>query len=118
MAPSLEELRRPLDRRAARPASTRERPTRRGHATAERSDRAGQQHTGPAIPERRPPPPADWGLVLLIVFTASALAVVALVVLIAAIGSWWTLIPVMAVDFAVTAAVLITVAKLLEDPGA
>jgi hypothetical protein len=55
---------------------------------------------------------------LLIVFTASALTIVALVVLIAAIGSWWTLIPVMAVDFAVTAAVLITVAKLLEDSDA
>jgi hypothetical protein len=34
------------------------------------------------------------------------------------IGSWWTLIPIMAVDFAVTAAVLITVAKLLEDSDA
>jgi hypothetical protein len=55
---------------------------------------------------------------LLIVFTASALTVVALVVLVAAIGSWWILIPVMAVDFAVTAAVLITVAKLLEDSDA
>jgi hypothetical protein len=50
-----------------------------------------------------------------VVFTASALAIVGLVVLLGAIGAWWTLIPVMAVDFAVTAAVLVTVAKLLED---
>jgi hypothetical protein len=117
MAPRLEELHPPLDRRAARPATTRVRPPRRGHTATARDDRAGQ-HTKPAIPERRPPPPADRGLILLIVFTASALTIVALVVLIAAIGSWWTLIPVMAVDFAVTAAVLITVAKLLEDSDA
>ena len=74
--------------------------------------------TKPAIPERRPPPLADRGIILLIVFTASALTIVALVVLVAAIGSWWTLIPIMAVDFAVTAAVLVTVAKLLEDSDA
>jgi hypothetical protein len=118
MAPRLEELHPPLDRRAARPATTGVRPPRRGHTTSGRPDRAGQQHTKPAIPERRPPPPADRGLILLIVFTASALTIVALVVLVAAIGSWWTLIPIMAVDFAVTAAVLITVAKLLEDADA
>ena len=118
MAPRLEELHPPLDRRAALPATTGVRPARRGHTTSGRPDRGGQQHTKPAIPERRPPPPADRGLILLIVFTASALTIVALVVLIAAIGSWWTLIPVMAVDFAVTAAVLITVAKLLEDSDA
>jgi hypothetical protein len=118
MAPRLEELRPPLDHRAARPATTGVRPLRRGHTTSGRPDRAGQRHTKPAIPERRPPPPADRGLILLIVFTASALTIVALVVLVAAIGSWWTLIPIMAVDFAVTAAVLITVAKLLEDSDA
>lgn len=53
---------------------------------------------------------------LLIVFTASALLIVALVVLVGAVGHWWILIPVMTVDFAVTAAVLVTVAKLLEEP--
>jgi len=60
---------------------------------------------------------ADHGLTLLVIFTASALLIVALVVLIGAVGAWWTLIPVMLVDFAVTAAVLVTVAKLLEDPS-
>ena len=118
MAPRLEELRPSLDRRAARPATTGVRPRRRGHPTSRRPDRVGQQSTKPAIPERRPPPPADRGLILLVVFTASALTIVALVVLLAAIGSWWTLIPIMAVDFAVTAAVLITVVKLLEDSDA
>jgi hypothetical protein len=115
MALRLEELHPPLDRRASRPAATRVRPPRRGHTTSARDGRGGQQHSKPASPERRPPPPVDRGLILLIIFTASALTIVALVVLIAAIGSWWTLIPVMAVDFAVTAAVLVTVAKLLED---
>lgn len=112
MAPRLEELHPPLDRRATRPATTGARPPRRGHTGSARDDRAGRRLS---IPERRPPPAADRGLILLIVFTASALTIVALVVLVAAIGSWWTLIPAMAVDFALTAAVLITVAKLLED---
>jgi hypothetical protein len=118
MAPRLEELHPPLDRRGTRPATRGVRPPRRGHGGPARDDRAGRQHTKPAIPERRPPPPADRGIILLIVFTASALTIVALVVLVAAIGSWWTLIPIMAVDFAVTAAVLMVVAKLLEDADA
>ncbi len=118
MTPRLEELHPPLDRRAARPATTGVRPPCRVHTPSGRPDRARQRHTKPAIPERRPPPPADRGLILLIVFTASALTIVALVVLVAAIGRWWTLIPIMAVDFAVTASVLITVAKLLEDSDA
>ena len=52
---------------------------------------------------------------LLIVFTASALAIVALVVLAGAVGQMWILAPIMIVDVAVTTAVLVTVAKLLED---
>jgi hypothetical protein len=67
-----------------------------------------------SIPSRRPPPRADRGLTLLIVFTAAALLVVALVVLAGAVGHMWILAPVMIIDFAVTAAVLVTVAKLLE----
>jgi hypothetical protein len=52
---------------------------------------------------------------LLIIFTSSALLVVALVVLAGAVAQMWILAPIMVVDFAVTAAVLVTVAKLLED---
>jgi hypothetical protein len=118
MAPHLEELRRPVDRRAGRTATGGGRPPRRGRTTSACDSRAGRQHTKPSVPERRPPPSADRGLVLLVVFTASALTIVALVILVAAIGRWWTLIPVMAVDFVVTAAVLVTVAKLLEDSDA
>jgi hypothetical protein len=43
------------------------------------------------------------------------LVMVALAVVVGAIGSWWILIPVMAVDFAVTAAVLVMMARLLND---
>jgi hypothetical protein len=118
MAPCLEELHPPVDRRAAGPAATVIRPPRRGHTTSARDDRAGPQHATRATPVRPPPPSADRGLILLIVFTASALTIVGLVVVIAAIGRWWTLVPVMAVDFAVTAAVLVTVAKLLEGGDA
>ena len=118
MAPRLEELHPPVDRRAARPAATVVRPRRRGHTTSARDDRAGRQKATPATPVRPPPPSADRGLILLIVFTASALTIVGLVVLIGAIGSWWTLVPVMAVDFAVTGAVLVTLAKLLEGGDA
>ena len=118
MAPRVEELRPPVDRHVGRAATTGVRPPRRGHTTSARDGQDGRHATEPPVPERRPPPPADGGLILLIVFTASALAIVALVVLVGAIGSWWILIPVMAVDFAVTAAVLITVAKLLEDSDA
>jgi hypothetical protein len=115
MAPRLEELRPPVDRRVGRAATAGVRPPRRGHTTSPR-DRQDRRHaTTPPAPERLPPPLVDRGLILLIVFAASALTIVALVVLIGAIGSWWTLFPVMAVDFTVTAAVLVTVAKLLED---
>jgi hypothetical protein len=77
--------------------------------------RGRRQPNEPSIPQRRPPPPGDRGLILLVVFTASALLIVALVILVGAVGSWWILIPVMTADFAVTAAVLVTVAKLIED---
>ena len=52
---------------------------------------------------------------MLIVFTASALLIVALVVVAGAVGQMWILAPIMIIDFAVTGAVLVTVAKLLED---
>jgi hypothetical protein len=69
---------------------------------------------GPDV-ESRSAPLTDRGLSLLVVFTASALTVVALVVLVGVVGEPWILAPVMAVDFGVTAAVLVTVARLLDD---
>ena len=90
MTPRLEELHPPLDRRAARPATTGVRHPRRGHTTSARDDRAGRPHATRSAPERHPPPSVDRGVILLVVFTASVLTIVALVVLIGAIGSWWT----------------------------
>jgi hypothetical protein len=114
VAPHAETLRTPVDRptRRATTAPRPRRPDARGPAREARGARAPDES---AIPERRRPPPADHGLTLLIIFTSSALLVVALVVLAGAVGQMWILAPIMIVDFAVTAAVLVTVAKLLED---
>ena len=115
MAPRLEQLRPPADRHVGRAATTGARPRRRGHITSGRDGQDRRHAAEPAVPERPPPSLAARGVMLFVVFTASALAIVGLVVVIGTIGSWWTLIPVMVIDFTVTAAVLITVAKLLED---
>jgi hypothetical protein len=114
VGPHAEKLRPLVDHRTRR-ARTTPRPrrpdTRKGQHDA-RAARTTDQH--PAA-RRGAPPQADHGLTLLIIFTASALLIVALVVVAGAVGQMWVLAPVMVVDFAVTAAVLVTVAKLLED---
>jgi hypothetical protein len=114
MAPHAETLRTPVDRRTPRgtPAPRPRRPHARGRAREAHGDRGPDE---PSIPERRPPPQADHGLTLLIIFTSSALLVVMLVVLAGAVGQMSILAPIMVIDFALTAAVLVTVAKLLED---
>jgi hypothetical protein len=115
MAPHAETPRRtPVDRRTRR-AATAPRPRRPDARGPAREARGARAPDASSIPERRPPPLADHGLTLLIIFTSSALLVVALVVLAGAVGQMWILAPIMIVDFAVTAAVLVTVAKLLED---
>ena len=116
MPPRREQLRPPADRRVGRAATSDERPRRRGgHRPSAPRVRSSRQPAEPSLPERRPPPLADRGLILLVVFTVSALVIVVLAVLVGAIARWWVLVPVMAVDFGVTAAVLVTVAKLLEN---
>jgi hypothetical protein len=104
-----ETLRTPVDRPSRR-ATTAPRPRRpdASDATGARAPDAS------SASEHRPPPPADHGLVLLIAFTASALFVVALVVLAGAVGHMWILVPIMIADLAVTAAVLVAVVKLLD----
>ena len=111
MAPHVETPPRTRVDRPRRPATTaprRRRPSARDAVSARAPDES-------SIPERRPPPLADHGLTLLIIFTSSALLVVALVVLAGAVDQMWILAPIMLVDFAVTAAVLVTVATLLQD---
>ena len=43
------------------------------------------------------------------------LVIVGLAAFTAVVGRWWILVPVMAVDLAATAAVLVSVARLLND---
>jgi hypothetical protein len=52
---------------------------------------------------------------LLATFTVAILGMVSLAVLVGAVDAWWILVPVMAVDFAVTAAVLVMMVRLLND---
>jgi hypothetical protein len=49
------------------------------------------------------------------IFTGAMLLIVALVCLVADVDRWWILIPVMAIDLAVTGAVLAVMARLLDD---
>ena len=70
----------------------------------------------PSPAEPNPAPLPDRGLALLIAFTVSALVIVSLVALGAAVDRWWILLPLMTVDLLVTAVVLVTVVRLLEDP--
>ena len=65
------------------------------------------------IRERRPA--TDRGIGLLLIFTAGVLVMVGLISLTAVIDRWWVLGPVMAFDFAVTAAVLAIIVRLLGD---
>ena len=60
-------------------------------------------------------PLRDPGVSLLAIFTGATLLIVALVCLVAGVDRWWILIPVMAVDLAVTGAVLAVMARLLND---
>jgi hypothetical protein len=95
----------------------RNRPSGHEHERARR--RSPRKPNEPGADELRPPSrELDLGLMLLAVFTASTLLMVALVVFVGASGRAWTLIPVMAVHLAVTATVLMTVIRLLADPDA
>jgi hypothetical protein len=66
-------------------------------------------------PGQRVAPLRDRGISLLAVFTAATLLIVALVCLVASVDHWWILIPVMAIDLAVTGAVLAVMVRLLDD---
>ena len=57
----------------------------------------------------------DRGVGLLLAFTAGVFLMVLLIVLIAVFNRGWMLIPVIAIDIAVTAAILTSIARLLDD---
>lgn len=54
---------------------------------------------------------------LLFVFVGATLVMVAAVIVVGIVESWWVLLPVMAVDFATTAAVVAYILHLLADDG-
>lgn len=62
-----------------------------------------------------PAPLRDRGLSLFAIFTIAMFVMVVLAVVTAIVGAWWILVPVMIVDFAATAAVLVSIASLLAD---
>jgi hypothetical protein len=118
MEPHLERLRlrAPRSRRIARPGSAR--PPRTSLPELSRRDRDAPQPTSSpasAVASGEPPQLRDRGLSLLTIFTAATLLIVALVCLVAGVDRWWILIPVMAVDLAVTGVVLAVMVRLLDD---
>jgi hypothetical protein len=68
----------------------------------------------PAATDEGSPLP-DRGAGLLAVFTTALLVMVALAVVVGMIDAWWILVPVMAVDLALTATVIAMVIGLLHD---
>jgi hypothetical protein len=93
--------------RTSSPARSRLRPDH--HATRPKSPPVQ------AAPGSGSPPLRDRGISLLTIFTAATLLIVALVCIVGSVDRWWILIPVMAVDFAVTGAVLAVMVRLLDD---
>lgn len=69
----------------------------------------------PSVPTGESPPLRDRGLELMAAFTAAMLVMIVMAVVVGMVDAWWVLIPVMATDFAVTAAVLVVVVSLLND---
>ena len=111
MPPSAHRSRAPLAHPPRRAARARPPRTPRLPAAAGSSSQTNRE----AIPSRDRGPIRDRGLSLLIVFTVAMLVMVGLATLTAIVGRWWILVPVMAVDLAIVAAVLASVARLLND---
>jgi hypothetical protein len=114
----------PVNRRTRRAPAERvrsQRPPPQPGVIAPRVDGRHQHPSTPSVSARQPTPVRgrgpvqDRGLGLLIIFTAGMLVMVALVTLTAIIGRWWILAPVMAVDFAVTGAMLAIMVRLLTE---
>ena len=115
MEPRLEHLRQPgpHSRRGAPPRDARPRRTSVPAGPRPRPDDGATRPKSP--PALESPPLRDRGISLLTIFTAAALLIVALVCVVGSVDRWWILIPVMAVDFAVTGAVLAMMVRLLDD---
>jgi hypothetical protein len=89
---------------------------RRQHASLRATARrTTTDHAPPSNEARDRTPLRDRGVVLLAVFTAAMLVMVALAVVVGMHDTFWILVPVMAVDFVLTASVLVMVVRLLDD---
>ena len=105
-------------RSAAAPPGRAGRPSDAGRAVAP-SPRAAPLPMSPTI--ARPSPAAegsserDRGIGLLLAFVVAALVMVVAVAILAVVGSWRVLVPVMLVDFVATFAVIATIVHLLRD---
>jgi hypothetical protein len=117
MAPRVENPRAPLTprRRAGTARTRRPRPPIAARSTTTGADRPPPPESAPAVAAHDTSPIRDPGLTLLTVFTLAMLLVVGLATITAIVGRWWILIPVMAVDLALTGAMLASVARLLND---
>jgi hypothetical protein len=106
---------------AAAPPRRAGRPNDAGRVVAPPPPAAAPLPTSPII--ARPSPAAegsserDRGIELLLAFVVAALVMVVAVAILAVVGSWWVLVPVMLVDFAATFAVIATIVHLLRDGG-
>ena len=69
----------------------------------------------PSISAGESAPLRDRGIELMAAFISAMLVMIAMAVVVGMVDAWWVLIPVMATDFAVTAAVLVVVVSLLND---
>lgn len=69
----------------------------------------------PKHPRLHAPASSTLGSQMLLVFALATGAMVAAVVLVAAIGAWWVLLPVMLTDLVVTGLVTAVVIGLLGD---
>jgi fatty acid desaturase len=103
------------------PPGRADRPDDAGRAIATSQRSAGPPPTSPI--SARPSPAAggssdrDPGIELLLVFVVAALVMVVAVAIVAVVGRWWVLVPVMLVDFVATFAVIAGIMHLLGDGG-
>jgi hypothetical protein len=117
VAPRLDHARPPLappNRRAPSPASRRRHASLPAAVRPAAADHTTQPCDAPTSAAERSPL-RDRGVGLLAVFTAAMLVMVALAVVVGMHNSLWILVPVMAVDFVLTAIVLLMVVRLLDD---
>jgi hypothetical protein len=112
VAPRLEH---PRSLRPPRSTATRTRPLRPSLPAPVRAAPAYRPSDPPPQPIDEPTALPDRGLELIVAFVAAVFVMVAMAVVVGMVDAGWILIPVMAVDFAVTAGVLTMVVRLLND---